>query len=465
MHGNNGSIDNDPAAAMRYTEARLSLYAETMIKYIKKDTVPFIENFDGSESEPTILPTLLPNLLINGSSGIAAGYATNIPPFNVIELLNALIKRIDSPECHLETILNILPGPDFPTGGIILGQENMKEIYETGRGKIYIRSKIELVNKKQAFITEIPYEVNKSVLIDEINECADKYDVLNISECHDETDQNGISICINLKNSDNFDFVKSFLFKNTSLQISYNFNMIAIKDKKPCAVAMLVYLDSFISHCETIILNATHFDLDKAEKRKEIVVGLLKAIETVDQIIKIIRESNNKQHAKEQLIAKYKFTELQADAIVTLQLYRLSHFDVDSLKTELEKLNLQIDEYRKIINDKMYRDSHIKAIFSEYKKTFKFKRRTAFSDEQAVINIQQQAIVEDKEVYIVVTRNGYIKNVSTRSYDASQYDEIGLNEGDIQIFQAKINQKNKLFLFTNKGKFISVLIHEIEQTK
>jgi topoisomerase-4 subunit A len=465
MHGNNGSIDNDPAAAMRYTEARLSLYAETMIKYIKKDTVPFIENFDGSESEPTILPSLLPNLLINGASGIAAGYATNIPPFNITELLDSLIKRIDSPDCYVETINRILPGPDFPTGGIILGKENMKEVYETGRGKIFIRAKIDLVSKKQAFITEIPYEVNKSDLIDEINECADKYDVLNITECHDETDQNGISICINFKNTDNFEFVKNFLFKNTSLQISYNFNMIAIKDKKPCAVGILTYLDSFISHCETIILNATHYDLDKAERRKEVVEGLLNAIKIVDQVIQLIRKSENKQNAKQQLMTQFKFSEIQAESIVTLQLYRLSHFDVASLQEEKDKLISLINEYRQIINDKQYRNNHIKNIFKEYKKMFKCKRRTQFSDEQAQINIEQNQIVEDKEVYIVVTKDGYIKNVSPRSFDASKYEEIGLKEADAQIFQSKTSQKNKLILFTSKGKYLITPIHTIEQTK
>jgi topoisomerase-4 subunit A len=466
MHGNNGSIDNDPAAAMRYTESRLSLYAEALITDIKKKIVPFIENFDGSEEEPTVLPSLMPNLLINGASGIAAGYATNIPPFNAQELLDALIKRIDSPECKLETIINIMPGPDFPTGGIILNKENMKDIYETGRGRIFIRSKIELASKKQAFITQIPYEVNKADLIDEINECADKFDTLNIKDCHDETDQNGLSICINFSDTENFEFVKNFLFKNTSLQISYNFNMIAIKDRKPCMFSIFTYLDSFIQHCENIVLNSTKFDLAEVKKRKEVVVGLIKAIKMIDVIIDLIKKSTNKQNAKEKLVAQYKFSEVQAESIVSLRLYSLSNSDVTALEHELSELNKLIDEYTKIISDKDYRNSHIKNIFRGFKKLFKFPRRTQFSEESvANIKIESSEVVEDKDVYVVVTKDGYIKNVPQRSFESSVYEEMGLRENDIQIFQTKTSQKNKLIFVTNKGNYFATPIHKIESDK
>jgi topoisomerase-4 subunit A len=466
MHGNNGSIDNDPAAAMRYTESRLSLYAETLITDIKKKIVPFIENFDGSEEEPTVLPSLMPNILFKGSSGIAAGYATNIPPFNSGELLDALIKRIDSPECRIETILNVMPGPDFPTGGIILNKENMKDIYETGRGRIFIRSKIELRTKKQAFITEIPYEVNKADLIDEINECAEKFDTLNIKECHDETDQNGLSICINLSDAENFEFVKNFLFKNTSLQISYNFNMIAIKDRKPCMFSILVYLDSFIKHCENVVLNSTKFDLAEVKKRKEIVVGLIKAIKMIDIIIDLIRKSDNKQNAKEKLISQYNFSEVQAESIVSLRLYSLSNSDVTALEKELAELNKLIEEYTKIINDNDYRNSYIKNIFRGFKKIFKFPRKTQFSEESVInLKIESSEVVEDKEVYLVVTKDGYVKNVPQRSFESSIYEEIGLKENDIQIFQAKTSQKNKLIFVTNKGNYFATQIHKIESGK
>jgi topoisomerase-4 subunit A len=466
MHGNNGSLDNDPAAAMRYTESRLSLYAELLIKNIRKETVPFIENFDGSEIEPTVLPSLLPNLLINGANGIAAGYATNIPPFNVVELLECLIARIDSPNSRLETILNIMPGPDFPTGGIILNKEGIREAYETGRGKINIRSKIELRTKKQAYITEIPYEVNKAELIDEINEQAEKYDILNINECHDETDQNGVSICINLYNSDNFDFVKNFLYKNTSLQIAYNFNMIAINNRKPCLMGILPYLDAFIKHCDTITLNATNFDLNKAISRKEIVTGLIKAIKVVDQVIDLIRKSNDKQNAKQELMNKMKFTEIQAESIVNLRLYRLSSSDVSELEEELKQLNALIDEFTKIVKDKKYRDNHIKGIFREYKKLFKDnKRKSSFSDEEVNISIDVSETIEDKEIYMIVTRDGYLKNVSIKSFENNEYNDIGLKEGDVQITQFKTNQKNKIIIVTNKGRYVCISIHKIEQTK
>jgi topoisomerase-4 subunit A len=464
MHGNNGSIDNDPAAAMRYTESRLSLYSEMLIKDIKKSTVKFIENFDGSENEPTVLPTLLPNLLINGASGIAAGYATSVPPFNINEVLDCLIKRIDAPNCTMDTIIKTMPGPDFPTGGIILNKEEIRKAYETGRGRINIRSKIELRSKKQAYITEIPFEVNKADLIDEINDCAEKYDVLNIMECHDETDQNGISICITLKNSDNFDFVKNFLFKNTSLQISFNFNMIAINERKPCMVDMFTYLDTFIQHCNTIVLNATNFDLDKAKKRSEIVTGLIKAIKIVDAIVDLIRKSENKSSAMQGLMNKFQFTEVQADAIVNLKLYRLSNNDVSELETELTEINSLISEYEKIVNDKDYRAEHIKNIYREYKKIFKTPRRSEISDEEAIINIDQTETVEDKEVYLVVTRDGYIKNVPPRSFNLSEYEEMGLKEGDVQIAHFKTSQKNKLVLVTSKGNYVVTPIHKVEPT-
>jgi topoisomerase-4 subunit A len=466
MHGNNGSIDNDACAAMRYTEARLSLYAECLINNIKKETVPFIENFDGGEMEPTILPALLPNLLINGSSGIAAGYATNIPPFNIIELLDCLIKKIDKPDASLETFLKILPGPDFPTGGIILNKKGVVDAYETGKGKINIRGEINLLNKKQAYITSIPYEVNKAELIDEINECASKYDTLGISECHDETDQKGISICINLKNSDNYELMKKFLLKHTQLQISYNFNMICIKDRKPCLIGLLSYFDTFLTYCEEIVLKYTKFDLNKAEKQKEIITGLIKAISILEDVIKLIRKSKDKADAMIQLETKYKFTKNQSESIVNLRLYRLSNTDVVALKNELEELEVQIKEYTSIINDQKYRNDYIKNIFKEYKKTFKdCKRKSMFSDEESEVEIDLSETIEDKEVFFVCTRDGYLKNVSMKSFENNTYEEIGLKESDIQVSQFLSNQKNKVVLVTNKGNFITIPVYKINQTK
>ncbi|MDE7433975.1 MAG: DNA gyrase subunit A, partial [Mycoplasmoidaceae bacterium] len=282
MHGNNGSIDGDSPAAMRYTECRLSNFGQLMTENIEKDTVKFIPNFDNSEDEPTVLPTLLPNLLINGSNGIAAGYATNIPPFNFCEVVDAIITRIDSPNCFVSSILKVMPGPDFPTGGVILNTEGIKQCYETGKGKITIRAKIEKVDSKKAVITQIPYETNKSQIIRNISELIGKYDTLNISEVLDESDRNGICIALTLKQGANFDFIKNFLFKNTQLQISYSMNMVAIKDAKPYQMPILFILDAFIEHADNIILSSSKFDLKKASERKEIIEGLIKVIRILD---------------------------------------------------------------------------------------------------------------------------------------------------------------------------------------
>jgi len=357
MHGNNGSIDGDSPAAMRYTECRLSRFGQSMVDDIKKDTVKFINNFDDSEVEPTVLPTFLPNLLINGSSGIAAGYATNIPTFNPNEVLDAIIYRIDNPHCHLDTLMRIMPGPDFPTGGIILNQEGIKNAYQTGKGKISIRSKIELVNPKLAIIKEIPYETNKSQLIKQLDELKDKYETLNINEVRDESDKNGVSIALELKNSSNFDFVKNFLFKNSQLQISYAINMVAIKDRKPYLMPIDFVLDAFIEHINDVGIKACQFDLKKAQARLEIVKGLIKAINILDDVINLIKQATDKASAKQALIDQLFFSENQAEAIVNLRLYRLSNSDVTSLKNEQETLQSLINELELLINNKTARDN------------------------------------------------------------------------------------------------------------
>jgi topoisomerase-4 subunit A len=465
MHGNNGSLDDDPPAAMRYTEARLSYFSECMISDIKKDTVDFIENFDGSEVEPTVLPSLLPNLLVNGVSGIAAGYATNIPCFNLSEVIDAIITRIDSPNCRVETIKNVMPCPDFPTGGIILNLEGVDEAYNTGKGKIIIRGKFEQKDKKTLYITEIPYETTKTKIIDQINDLAEKYDSLNISEAYDESDKNGVSICIVLKSGANIDFVKNFLYKNTELQISYNINMIAIKDRKPYLMNILFLLDAFIEHINNIITKATTYDYNKALARKEILVGLIKAVKIVDDIVFIIRHSNDKNTAKLSLISKLGFSENQAEAIVNLRLYRLSNSDVSEMEKELIELDKQIAEHELILNNKDYKNNFIKRKMREYKKIFPSPRKTVYSSEDHIVSIDQTDIVEDKQTLIVVTHDGYLKNISKKSFGMCEYDELKIKEGDIPIAQFESNFKNKLILVTSFGNYISIPVFKIEQTK
>jgi topoisomerase-4 subunit A len=465
MHGNNGSIDGDSAAAMRYTECRLSQFGQLLIENIKKDTVPFINNFDDSEKEPTVLPTFLPNLLINGASGIAAGYATNIPPFNPSEVIDAIITRIDSPSGYLSTILKIMPGPDFPTGGLILNQEGIRDAYEKGKGKIIIRAKIIQKSAKQVYITEIPYETNKASIIKNIQELAIKHDVLNLEEVRDESDDKGVSIALDMKNGKNFEFVKNFLFKNTQLQISYNINMVAIKERKPYCLPMLQILDAFIEHITNTTILASKYDLTKAKNRKEIILGLIKAIRMLDDVVDLIRKSNDKTSAKNALIIKMAFTEPQAEAVVSLRLYRLSNTDVSNLNKELMELENIISELELLIENKDYRNNYLKNKLRVYKKIFGYSRKTLISQEEAKIEIDQTDIIEDRENIVVVTRAGYLKNISKRSYSNSEYERLKLKEGDIPIAQFISNQRDKVILITAKGNYVSIPTFKIDESK
>jgi topoisomerase-4 subunit A len=465
MHGNNGSIDGDSAAAMRYTECRLSRFGQTLIENINKNTVSFINNFDDSEKEPIVLPTFLPNLLINGANGIAAGYATNIPPFNVGEVIDAVITRIDSPNGYLSTILKIMPGPDFPTGGIVLNPEGVRDAYENGKGKITIRAKIIQKSAKQIYITEIPYETNKSVIIRNIQELANKHDVLNIEEVRDESDDKGVSIALDMKNGKNFDFVKNFLFKNTQLQISYNINMVVIKNRKPYCLPILQILDAFIEHIEHVVISSSKFDLAKAKTRQEITIGLIKAIRMLDDVVELIRKSNDKISAKESLITKMTFSEAQAEAIVNLRLYRLSNTDVTNLNKELLELEENISELELLIHNKEYRNNFLKNKLRNFKKIFGCQRKTEISHEEAKIEIDQTDIIEDRENILVITRDGYLKNISKRSYSNSEYDHLKLKEGDIPIAQFISNQRDKVILITSRGNYISIPTHKIEESK
>jgi topoisomerase-4 subunit A len=465
MHGNNGSIDGDGAAAMRYTECRLSQFGQLLVENIRKDTVPFINNFDDSEKEPTVLPTFLPNLLINGSSGIAAGYATNIPPFNPNEVIDAVIARIDSPTGYLSTVLKIMPGPDFPTGGLILNPEGVRDAYEKGKGKITIRAKIVQKSAKQVYITEIPYETNKSTIIRDIQELALKHDVLNIDEVRDESDDKGVSIALDMKNGKNFEFVKNFLFKNTQLQISYNINMVAIKERKPYCLPILQILDAFIVHIEHVTIAASQHDLTKAKTRREIILGLIKAIKMLDDVVDLIRKSNDKASAKNALILKLTFSEAQAEAIVNLRLYRLSSTDVTNLNKELLELEEIISELELLIKNKEYRNNYLKNRLRGYKKIFGYARKTQISQEEAKIEIDQTDIIEDRENILVVTRDGYLKNISKRSYSNSEYDRLKLKDGDIPIAQFISNQRDKVILITSKGNYVSIPTFRIEESK
>jgi len=465
MHGNNGSIDGDGAAAMRYTECRLSKFGQTMTQNLEKNTVQFINNFDDSEYEPVVLPTLLPNLLINGANGIAAGYATNIPTFNPSEVIEAIITRIDSPNCFLKSILNVIPGPDFPTGGIILNQQGIIDAYTTGKGKINIRGEIESINAKTAVITSIPYETNKSLIVRQLDELKEKYDVLNIKEVRDETDKNGVRIVLELSNGKNFELMKNLIYKETEMQISYTMNMVAIDNHKPVQFSILNALDSFIAHINEVIIAASKYDLEKSLKRKEIVEGLIKAIRIIDDVVEIIRHASNKEDAKQKIIDHLSFTNLQAEAIVNLRLYRLSNTDVSSLKEELNQLITDIEQFKLLIENIQYRNNYIKNQLRIYKKEFGYPRKSLISNENEKIQIDESDTIDDRKMVVICTRDGYLKSVSLQTYSNVEYKTIEIKNGDIPVCQFISNQKDKTVLITSYGNFISIPTFKIEQIK
>lgn len=465
MHGNNGSIDGDGPAAMRYTECRLSLFGQTMVKNIDKECVQFINNFDDSETEPVVFPSLLPNLLINGANGIAAGYATNIPPFNLIEVIDAVITRIDSPNCYLKSILNVMPGPDFPTGGIILNATGINEAYEKGKGKITLRGEIVQVTNKLLMIKSIPYDTYKANIIHQIDLLKEKYDSIGITEVRDESDKNGINIAIEINKPHNVELIKNLIYKETQLQISYNLNMVAIINRKPIQFSILQALDAFIEHIEQIVIASSQYDLKKALDRKEIVEGLIKAISVIDDVVDIIRRASNKEDAKTKIINYLSFTNKQAEAIVQLRLYRLTNTDVTQLKQELNQLNETINNLKLLIDNKTLRDNHIKTQLREYKKLFGHKRLTSISYESEKIQISEIDKVEDRDVVIGCTYDGYLKSYTKQVIGGVDLDTINIKNGDMPIALFNSNLRHKVVLITSKGNYITIPVHKIPQSK
>lgn len=465
MHGNNGSIDNDPPAAMRYTEAKLSLLAEELLRDINKETVSFISNYDDTTLEPMVLPSRFPNLLVNGSTGISAGYATDIPPHNLAEVIQATLKYIDNPDITVNQLMKYIKGPDFPTGGIIQGIDGIKKAYESGKGRIIVRSKVEeetLRNgRKQLIITEIPYEVNKSSLVKRIDELRADKKVDGIVEVRDETDRTGLRIAIELKKDVNSESIKNFLYKNSDLQISYNFNMVAISDGRPKLMGIRQIIDSYLNHQIEVVANRTKFELDNAEKRMHIVEGLIKALSILDKVIELIRSSKNKRDAKENLIEVYEFTEEQAEAIVMLQLYRLTNTDIVALEGEHKELEALIKQLRHILDNHDALLNVIKEELNEIKKKFKSERLSLIEAEIEEIKIDKEVMVPSEEVILSMTRHGYIKRTSIRSYNASGVEDIGLKDGDSLLKHQEVNTQDTVLVFTNKGRYLFIPVHKL----
>ena len=469
MHGNNGSMDGDGPAAMRYTESRLSKISNMLLQDIDKDTVNMVLNFDDTEYEPTVLPARFPNLLVNGSTGISAGYATEIPPHNLGEVIDATIYLLKHPDATLEDLMKYVKGPDFPTGAIIMGTKGIKEAYKTGRGRIQVRAKTSIQDirghRQEIVATEIPFDVNKSLLVKKIDEIRLNKEIDGIAEVRDETDRHGLSIVIELKKDTDAQNILNYLFKNTDLQVSYNFNMVAIDHMTPVQVGLKHILISYLEHEVDVVTKRTKFDLNKAEARLEIIQGLIHAMDILDQVIKTIRASKNKADAKKNLIAKYKFTEKQAEAIVSLQLYRLTNTDVNELIAEQDKLNKLAEKYRKLLSDRKTLEKEIIKELSAVKKEFSNPRRTQISQESAKVEIDEKALVTDEQVRVLISRDGYLKRSSIRSYQSTDDADNGLPDGDKVVYENTISTLSNLYLFTNRGNVIYRPVHELVEAK
>ena len=467
MHGNNGSIDGDSPAAYRYTEARLSKISNEMLRDIDKDTVEFAPNFDDTTIEPTVLPARFPALLVYGAQGISAGYATNIPPHNLGEVVDATIHRIDNPNCQLDTLMKYVKGPDFPTGGIVEGLDGIREAYETGRGRIIVKCRYTLENTKNGpaiIITEIPFEVNKALMVKKIDDIRIDKKVDGIQEVRDESAAD-IRIVIELKKNANVDLIVNYLLKNTDMQISYNFNVVAIVNRRPKLLGLKESLDAFIAHQKEVVRRRTAFDLAHARARYHIVEGLIKCLSILDEVIKVIRASKNKSDAKDNLVKEFEFTEPQAEAIVTLQLYRLTNTDVVALEEELQDLEKKIAIWEQILNNEEALKHVMKKELQNIKKEYDTPRLTDIKEEITEIKIDEAAMIPKEDVVVAVTKDGYIKRTSYRSYTASNSEDITLKENDYLIGLYEMNTTDTLLVFTDGGNYLHIPVHIIPDLK
>ncbi len=468
MHGNNGSMDGDGAAAMRYTEARLSKISGELLKDIDKETIDWAPNFDDTLYEPVVLPARFPNLLVNGSKGISAGYATEIPPHNLGEVIDATIKRIDSPNCRIETILDIIKGPDFPTGAIVEGKKRIIDALTSGRGKVIIRSKYEIVEekgKKQILIHEIPFEVNKALLVKKIADIIYDKKIDGMQEVRDESDrEEKVRIAIDLKKDANVENIVNYLMKNTDMQISYSYNMIAIVNRRPMQVGVIDIIDAYIAHQKEVITRRTNYDLTKAKERLHIVEGFIKMIDILDEVIRTIRASKNKQDAQDNLVKLYGFSAIQAEEIVKLQLYRLTNTDVEEYKEEYNNLLKIIELLESILNDENKLKDVMKKELKQIKTEYATPRKTEIKDEITEIKIDANAMIPKEDCIVVVTRDGYIKRVSKRSYSATD-DKTGLKEQDFILGMYEVNTMDTILMFTDIGNYLYVPVYEIPDMK
>ena len=469
MHGNNGSIDGDPAAAMRYTEARMSKYAELLLQDLGKHTVGLVPNFDDEELEPIILPSKFPNLLVNGATGISAGYATDIPPHNPVECIDAAIYRMRNRNCTLDELLQIVQGPDFPTGGIVQGIEGLKQAYTEGRGKVIVKARATIDTSKvepKIVITEIPYDVNKNALLKKMSDQIALKDVDGVKMIRDETDRNGLRIVIDVRRDADPETILNFLFKTTELQVSYNFNMVAIDQGKPCYMGLIDFLDSFITHQREVMRNRCAFDYEKDMKRLEIVSGLIAMVSILDAVIATIKNSKNKADAKENIISKYGFTEIQAEAIVTLQLYRLTNTDIYALKQESKELEQEIRKLKNILSSNAALNNAVIEELEVSKQIVNVERKTTIEHEISEVEVKTEDIITKEDVMLLISHDGYLKRINMRAYQSlGEGESTKLKDGDVLTDIYSVSTVDVLLQFTNLGNYIYLPIHKIPEVK
>lgn len=469
IHGNKGSVDGDPPAAMRYTEAKLSQISSEMLRDINKNTVKFMNNFDDTEVEPIVLPAKFPNLLINGSTGISAGYATDIPPHNLDEVIDATLKVIDKPTVKIDELMGIIEGPDFPTGAIIQGRDEIRRAYETGKGRIIVRSRVTTEplrgGKSLIVIDELPFEVNKANLVKKIDEIRADRKVDGILEVRDETDREGLRIAIEIRKDANVDGIINYLYKRTDLQVTYNFNMVAISNRAPKRLNLKEILESYVAHQKEVITNRSKYELEHAEKRMHVIQGLMKALSILDDVIRIIRESDNKKNAKSNLMAAYEFTEVQAEAIVMLQLYRLTNTDIVELETEHSELDYTINQLKEILGSEKKLLAVIKGELKSIKKQYSTERRTKIEDQIQTIELEKEVLIAKEDTFVSLTKDGYVKRTSPRSFNASTIEEAGMKEDDRLIFLKETHTLEQLLVFTNYGNYLVIPVNELPDIK
>lgn len=465
MHGNNGSVDGDPAAAMRYTEARLSSIAGELLRDITKDTVDVVPNFDDQDTEPTVLPARFPNLLVNGSTGISAGYATDIPPHNLFEAIEAVLMRLDSPKATVDELMTVIKGPDFPTGGIIQGTDGIKKAYETGRGKIVVRAKTAIEQlkggKEQIVVTELPYDVNKANLVKRIDEQRLDKKLDGIAEIRDESDRTGLRVVIELKKDIPAQGILNYLLKITDLQVTYNFNMIAIHHRRPTMMTLPLLLDAYIEHQKEVVKRRATFDLARANKRMHLVEGLIKALSILDKVIAKIRASKDKRDARQGIMDAFDFSEAQAEAIVNLQLYRLTNTDITELRAEHEALQKEIALLEGILQSPAKLIAVIRRELKATQKQFAEPRRSLLQAKIEELEVTLDVLVPSEEVVVSVTKDGYIKRTSPRSYSASNGKDLAMKESDYILFEQTMNTQHHMLLFTSRGQYIYQPVHEL----